>query len=289
MNYPILELRVALTTRDYERLVKFYCDGLGLEPSAIWNNNGGQALILDMGKATLELFDQAQAETIDQIEAGRRMGGQIRFALQVPDLNAAMERLLAHGATLIHEPVMTPWGDYKVRLQDPDGMQITLFQASNDVQLRDVIQSDLPIFFEQQLDPEATQMAAFPSRGKDAFTAHWNKIMADDSGLIKTILFHGDVAGHIVCFEQLGAREVGYWLGKKYWGKGIATKALKEFLKQIETRPLFAHVAKHNVASRRVLEKCGFTISGEDKFFSQAIAKDIDEYILMLNTSHDLD
>lgn len=130
-NSSIIEMRVAITTSDYERLVKFYCDGLGLEPAAIWNNGQGRALILNMGNATLELFDEAQAQTIDQIEAGQRISGQIRFALQVPDLNAAMERLLAHGATLVHAPVITPWGDYNVRLQDPDGMQITLFQASN--------------------------------------------------------------------------------------------------------------------------------------------------------------
>ncbi len=127
-NYPIHELRIALTTRDYERLVKFYCDGLGIEPAAIWNNGQGQALILNMGNATLEIFDETQAETIDQIEVGRRISGQIRFALQVPDLKPTMERLLAHGATLVHPPIMTPWGDYNVRLQDPDGMQITLFQ-----------------------------------------------------------------------------------------------------------------------------------------------------------------
>jgi catechol 2,3-dioxygenase-like lactoylglutathione lyase family enzyme len=128
-NGPILELRLALTTADYERAVKFYCEGLGLEPAAIWNNDGGRALILDMGHAALELFDERQAEVIDQLEAGGRVSGQIRFALQVPDLKAAMERLLAHGATMVHPPVMTPWGDHNVRLQDPDGMQITLFQV----------------------------------------------------------------------------------------------------------------------------------------------------------------
>ena len=128
-NHPILELRVALTTNDYERSVKFYCDGLGLEPAAIWNNGQGQALVLNMGNATLEVFDETQAETIDQIETGQRISGQIRFALQVPDLKAAMERLLAHGATLVHPPIITPWGDHNVRLQDPDGMQITLFQV----------------------------------------------------------------------------------------------------------------------------------------------------------------
>lgn len=126
---PVFELRVALTASDYERSMKFYCDGLGLEPSALWSNGGGRALILDMGKATLELFDEIQAATIDQIEAEQRISGQIRFALQVPDVKAAMERLLEHGATLVHPPILTPWGDYNVRLQDPDGMQITLFQV----------------------------------------------------------------------------------------------------------------------------------------------------------------
>jgi predicted enzyme related to lactoylglutathione lyase len=131
LDYPIRELRIALTTSDYERLVKFYCNGLGIEPAAIWNNGQGQALVLNMGYATLEIFDEVQAETIDQLEVGRRISGQIRLALQVPDLNAATKRLLAHGATLMHPPVMTPWGDYNVRLQDPDGMQITLFQTSD--------------------------------------------------------------------------------------------------------------------------------------------------------------
>jgi uncharacterized glyoxalase superfamily protein PhnB len=110
-------------------LVKFYSEGLGIEPSAIWNNGQGQGLVLDMGRATLEIFDEDQAQTVDQIEAGGRISGQIRFALQVPDLKEAMERLLAQGARLVHPPVITPWGDYNVRLEDPDGMQITLFQV----------------------------------------------------------------------------------------------------------------------------------------------------------------
>ena len=128
-NTNILELRVAITTKDYEKLVKFYCLGLDIEPAAVWNNDGGKALMLNMGNATLEIFDERQAEVVDDLEVGKRISGQVRFALQVPDLKAAMERMLANGATLVHEPVMTPWGDYNVRLQDPDGMQITLFQA----------------------------------------------------------------------------------------------------------------------------------------------------------------
>ena len=129
-NQPVFELRVALTTSDYERLTKFYCEGLGLEPAAIWNNGLGKALILDMGKATLELFDDAQAETIDQLEAEDVSAARSGSRWQVPDLKIAMERLLDHGATLVHPPVITPWGDYNVRLQDPDGMQITLFQVA---------------------------------------------------------------------------------------------------------------------------------------------------------------
>ena len=154
---------------------------------------------------------------------------------------------------------------------------------SDILQLRNVIASDLLIFYEQQIDPEATQMANFPARAREAFMTHWTKILADESVQIKTILFNGAVAGNIVCFEQLGEREVGYWLGREYWGKGIATQALMEFLKEIPTRPLYAHVAKHNIGSKRVLEKCGFTVAGEDRFFSAVFGKNIDEYILIFD------
>jgi RimJ/RimL family protein N-acetyltransferase len=159
----------------------------------------------------------------------------------------------------------------------------------NHVQLRNTIETDLPIFFEQQLDPDAIRMAAFPSRNREAFMAHWSTVLVDDSVLVKTVLFNGDIAGNIVCFEQLGEREVGYWLGKEYWGKGIASQALAQFLDLIKTRPLYAHVAKHNVASKRVLEKCGFKIAAEDKFFSKIFGEDIEEYILILNAGGSAD
>jgi RimJ/RimL family protein N-acetyltransferase len=152
------------------------------------------------------------------------------------------------------------------------------------VELRDVSESDLPVFFEQQLDPEAAQMADFPSRTREAFMAHWTRIMADDSVLLKAILFNGEIAGNVVSFVQLGEREVGYWLGKDYWGKGIATRALEEFLRLIQTRPIYAHVAKHNIASKRVLEKCGFNVVAEDRFFSEVFGRNIEEYILILGT-----
>jgi len=128
-DLSVLELRVAITTDDFERLADFYRQGLGLEPSQVWPEDQGRALVLDLGKATLEIFDEKQAETVDMIEVGRRTSGQIRFALQVPDLNAAAERLVASGAAPVHPPVVTPWGDETARFQDPDGMQITLYQA----------------------------------------------------------------------------------------------------------------------------------------------------------------
>ena len=130
--------------------------------------------------------------------------------------------------------------------------------------LRNVTEADLPILYEQQLDPEATRMADFPSRDRDAFMAHWNKIMGDQKNILKTILFNGQVAGQIVSWERDGEQEVGYWLGREYWGRGIATAALTELLALITMRPLHSRVATRNVASRRVLEKCGFVVYKED-------------------------
>ena len=109
-------------------------------------------------------------------------------------------------------------------------------------------------------------MAAFPARPYDEFMAHWAKIMADEATLIRTILFHGKVAGNVVYWEQSGERNVGYWLGREYWSKGIASAALTQFLDQANGRPLYAHAAKRNAASIRVLQKCGFTVSGEGVF-----------------------
>jgi RimJ/RimL family protein N-acetyltransferase len=133
----------------------------------------------------------------------------------------------------------------------------------NFVTLREVAAVDLPIFFEHQSDPESAEMADFPSRSWESFGAHWEKIMKDESVTLRTILYGGDVAGNIVSWEQEGEREVGYWIGKEFWGRGVATRALAQFLRLIPTRPLYAYVAKHNIASLRVLQKCGFAIQTE--------------------------
>jgi RimJ/RimL family protein N-acetyltransferase len=128
-------------------------------------------------------------------------------------------------------------------------------------------------------------MAAFTAEDptdRDAFDAHWQRIRGDDAVVIKTILFDGDVAGSIAKFDRDGDPEVTYWIGKEFWGKGIATKALSAFLDDIPARPLFGRVAKDNVASIRVLEKCGFTVSGHDRGFANARGAEIDEFIMKL-------
>ena len=133
-----------------------------------------------------------------------------------------------------------------------------------DVLLRAVNEADLPIFYAHQLDPLAAQMAGFTSRDWEAFLPHWTRILANPAISKQTILFEGQVAGNIVAFTQSGERDVGYWLWREYWGKGIATRALAAFLTLEPARPLHARVARHNPASRRVLEKCGFRQAGED-------------------------
>jgi RimJ/RimL family protein N-acetyltransferase len=153
------------------------------------------------------------------------------------------------------------------------------------VQLRDVIEADIPIFFEQQRDPEAIRMVAFTRPGHPdpaAFAAKWAKILADDGTTKKTVLLDDQVAGNVLCFDYSGKPSVGYWIGKPFWGRGVATRALAEFLRIVTTRPLFAGVAKDNVASLRVLEKCGFTICGEGKAFADARGEEVEEWALEL-------
>lgn len=125
------------------------------------------------------------------------------------------------------------------------------------VLLREVREADLAVFFEHQRDPEAARMASFPSRERETFMAHWERVLADRSNTVRTIVFDGRVAGNLVAFPQHGKTFVGYWLGRAFWGQGAATQALREFLRIVAARPLYAFVARHNAGSIRVLEKCG--------------------------------
>jgi RimJ/RimL family protein N-acetyltransferase len=134
------------------------------------------------------------------------------------------------------------------------------------ISLREVRPDDLPILFEHQLDPEGARMAAFKSRDRDAFMAHWAKILANPACATRVILADSIVAGNIGAWTDGAERQVGYWIGRQFWGLGIASAALMQFLGYEATRPLTARVAKHNPASIRVLRKAGFAPAGEEAF-----------------------
>ncbi|WP_126554348.1 GNAT family N-acetyltransferase [Dictyobacter kobayashii] len=154
--------------------------------------------------------------------------------------------------------------------------------------LRAVAASDLPVFFEQQLDAEANHMAAFTAKdptNKDAFMEHWSRILQNKSGTIRTILIDGQVAGHVFSYrdEELEGPEVSYWIGMSYWGRGVATRALAAFLLDVvKQRPLYGRAAKDNIGSLRVLEKNGFTRIGEGKGFANARNAETEEFLLRL-------
>jgi RimJ/RimL family protein N-acetyltransferase len=149
-----------------------------------------------------------------------------------------------------------------------------------------VLDDDLAIFFDQQLDPDANYMAAFTAKDptdRAAFTAHWHRILANPTVIVRTIVVDGAIVGSVLSYEEDGRTEVSYWLGKPYWGQGIATRALAAFLADVNrTRPIYARAAKDNAGSLRVLAKCGFAIVGADKGYANARGTEVEEYVLAL-------
>ncbi len=154
---------------------------------------------------------------------------------------------------------------------------------SAEVHLRDVEPDDLPVFYEHQRDPEALRMAAFPSRDRDAFDAHWGRILADDSLVTKTIVADGQVTGYVGSWVRSGERQIGYWIGREFWGGGIATRALALFVAALESRPLYAYVARENLGSIRVLQKCGFTVVDEERPSSLGGDDTVEEFLFVLH------
>src|SRR5262249_14945493 len=157
----------------------------------------------------------------------------------------------------------------------------------SDVLLREVAEDDLVIFFEQQQDPAANWMAAFTAKDPTdwaAFAAKWAKILGDVTVTAKTIVFGGRVAGNLGCFVApwSGQREVTYWVGRDHWGRGVATTALAAFVEGLAARPLYARAAADNIASIRVLEKCGFVLIGRERGFANARGVEIEEVVLEL-------
>ena len=150
------------------------------------------------------------------------------------------------------------------------------------VRLRDVTEGDLPIFFEHQREPDANRMASFPARDRGAFMAHWSRIMTDPAVLVQTILADEQVAGNVVSWESGGRRLVGYWIGRGWWGRGVATDGLTAFVERVPARPLYARVAKDNISSIRVLEKCGFALCAELTETLPAPTDGVEELIFVL-------
>ena len=130
------------------------------------------------------------------------------------------------------------------------------------ISLREMVPADLVVLFEHQQDPDATRLAAFPPRDWAAFSTHWRNVLGEASAITRTVLVDGDIAGYVTSWVDHDTRKVGYWLGKQFWGKGVATAALRQFTSQVTSRPLTAYVARHNLPSIRVLEKCGFVHVG---------------------------
>lgn len=158
--------------------------------------------------------------------------------------------------------------------------------VTNDLILRDVVEDDLAIFFVQQGDPDANYMAAFTTKDptdRVAFISHWSRILTDPTVIIKTIMVAGHVVGYVTSYEEAGEPEVSYWIGKDYWGQGVATRALAQFLDIANPRrPIYARVAKDNHGSLRVLQKCGFRVVGEGTGFANARGQNVEEYLLTL-------
>jgi RimJ/RimL family protein N-acetyltransferase len=159
-------------------------------------------------------------------------------------------------------------------------------RPERDLSLRDVQESDLDIFFAYRQDPPAVHMAAFTAKDptdRAAFDAHWQRIRADPDNTNRTILLNETVVGHIASFVMSGNLEVTYWIDRAYWGQGLATRALNQFLAVHQRkRPIYGRAAKDNLGSIRVLEKCGFEKVGEDRGFANARGEEIAEVIMKL-------
>jgi predicted enzyme related to lactoylglutathione lyase len=124
----VRELRLVITVEDHDQAVRFYRDVLGLAQLADFSSADGNVVLLDAGRATVEVVDQRQAQFIDRVEVGRRVAGHIRVAFEVADAAATTATLNRAGAEVLAEPVRTPWNSLNSRLTTPDGLQLTLFE-----------------------------------------------------------------------------------------------------------------------------------------------------------------
>jgi RimJ/RimL family protein N-acetyltransferase len=250
----------------------------------------GRPAVESSGRSVSDLiarFDRAAADLAEVARSvARRDAWDGRFldTLDDPPVEKSLGGGIAHVIThSMHHRAQLLYMLRRLGVKDlPEGDVLSWEQQIGPVSLRDVAEADLAEFFEHQRDPVANEMAAFPPREREAFLAHWRKILADENVIKRTILLGSEVAGNVVCWEHEQKWFVGYWLGRDFWGRGVATRALSAFAESISTRPLHAHVATSNVASIRVLEKCGFQVSGESRAAAPTGGEMVNELIYLL-------
>lgn len=232
-------------------------------------------------------FDRAAAELarVARLVAGRRAWDE-RFLdiLDSPPVEKTLGGAIAHVVThSMHHRAQLLFMLRRLGINDlPEGDVLTWEEQAARVHLRQVERSDLDDFFEHQRDPVAVEMAAFPPRERAAFMAHWHGILADPRVIARTILLETTVAGNVICWEQAGKWLIGYWLGRRYWGQGIASHAILAFVENVSARPLHAYVAKRNVASIRVLERAGFHLVGDGCAAAPTGVEPVDEFLYEL-------
>lgn len=157
------------------------------------------------------------------------------------------------------------------------------------VMLREVRDADLPVYFAQMNDPESIRMAAFTAEDPSDhahFEAHWARNRQNPAAIMRTVVDRdsgGEVVGHIAVFGPPEEREVTYWIGRDYWGQGVATAALQEMLDVVPERPLHARAVADNAGSLQVLKKCGFVVTGSDRGFANGRGAEVDELLLTLH------
>ena len=240
------------------------------------------------GQSIAELtaaFDEAAAELAAVARSVAQRGAWSNSFLDVLD-NPPSEKSFGGGIAHVithsmHHRAQLLYMLRRIGLQElPEGDVLSWEQRA--VSLREVQESDLTEFFNHQGDPVAVKMAAFPPRDCESFRVHWARILADPNVIARTVLLDSAVAGNLLCWEESGERFVGYWLGRSFWGQGIASRALTTFIASIAVRPLHARVTKHNLASIRVLEKAGFQRAGERRAAAPTGGEVVDEFLYVL-------
>ena len=263
---------------------------LGYAPFQTWDTG----FSLRLG-GTYLVFEQSAA--LSSSEHDRLRPGLNHLALHSGS-QARVDRLYAAAQENGWTPLFAdryPWaggkpsdgrpGHYAAFLQNSAGFEVELVAAPADVVLRPIIAADIDVFFRMEQDREANRIAAFTVKDptdRGRFDARWKILREDPQVTARTILVGGRVAGSIMTYVEDDEHELTYWIGREYWGRGVATKALRAILTEVTDRPMHARTAKDNVGSLTVLKRCGFEVIGEDSGFANGRGEIVEEFILAL-------